>query len=78
MKAFEKIIEILFLITTVVFVLAVVALIVGQAVAVITVNGEMAVNLSNLIAKPASTVSAVTTILCMILGYIRGQMKAED
>lgn len=56
--------------------LAVAAMVAGQAVAVVTLNGDLAVSLSNLIAKPASTVSAVATVLAMILGYIRGQMSS--
>ena len=52
------------------------AMVAGQAVAVVTLNGDLAVSLSNLIAKPASTVAAVATVLAMILGYIRGQMSS--
>ena len=70
MKAFEK------LIVTVVFFAAVTVMVAGQAVAVLLMDGKMAVQLSDLIAKPASTVSAIATVLAMILGYIRGQMSS--
>ena len=76
MKSIEKLIETLCVAVTVVFFLAVVAMVAGQAVAVVTLNGELAVSLSNLIAKPASAVAAVATVLAMILGYIRGQMSS--
>ena len=76
MKSIEKLIETLCVIVTIVFFLAVAAMVACQAVAVVTLNGDLAVSLSNLIAKPASTVSAVATVLAMILGYIRGQMSS--
>lgn len=76
MKSIEKLIETLCVAVTVVFFLAVAAMVAGQAVAVVTLNGDLAVSLSNLIAKPASTVSAVATVLAIILGYIRGQMSS--
>lgn len=76
MKAFEKLIETLCVIVTVVFFAAVTVMVAGQAVAALLMDGEMAVQLSDLIAKPASTVSAIATVLAMILGYIRGQMSS--
>ena len=66
----------LFRVSFFVFFFFVAAMVAGQAVAVVTLNGDLAVSLSNLIAKPASTVSAVATVLAMILGYIRGQMSS--
>ena len=76
MKAFEKLNETLCVIVTVVFFAAVTVMVAGQAVAVLLMDGKMAVQLSDLIAKPASTVSAIATVLAMILGYIRGQMSS--
>ena len=51
-------------------------MVLGQAACVISLNGAGAVHFSNLIAKPASMVAAVATILAMVLAYIRGQMKS--
>ena len=73
MKAFEKLIETM---CVIVFFAAVTVMVAGQAVAVLLMDGKMAVQLSDLIAKPASTVSAIATVLAMILGYIRGQMSS--
>lgn len=76
MKSVEKLVETLCVIVTVVFFLAVVVMVAGQAVAVLTSNGSLAVSLSDLIAAPASSVAAIATVLAMILGYIRGQMSS--
>ena len=76
MKSVEKLVETLCVIVTVVFLLAVVVMVAGQAVAVLTLNGSLAVSLSDLIAAPASSVAAIATVLAMILGYIRGQMSS--
>lgn len=76
MKPIEKILEMLCVILTIVFFLAVTIMVVCQAVAIGTLNGEMSVYFSDLIAKPASVVAAVATIVAMALAYIRGQMKS--
>ena len=76
MKSVEKLVETLCVIVTVVFFRAVVVMVAGQAVAVLTLNGSLAVSLSDLIAAPASSVAAIATVLAMILGYIRGQMSS--
>ena len=76
MKSVEKLVETLCVIVTVVFFLAVVVMVAGQAGAVLTLNGSLAVSLSDLIAAPASSVAAIATVLAMILGYIRGQMSS--
>lgn len=76
MKSVEKLVETLCVIVTVVFFLAVVVMVAGQAVAVLTLNGSLAVSLSDLIAASASSVAAIATVLAMILGYIRGQMSS--
>ena len=47
-----------------------------QAVSLGMMNGAMSVYFSDLIAEPASMIAAVATIIAMILGYIRGQMKS--
>lgn len=76
MKPIEKTVEMLCVILTVVFFLAVAVMVLGQAVCIAMLNGEMAVYLSDLIAKPASQVAAVTSIFAMVLAYIRGQMRS--
>ena len=76
MKTLDKILELLCVILTIVFFGAVVVMVLGQVVCVISLNGTGAVYFSTLIAKPASMVAAVATILAMILAYIRGQMKS--
>ncbi len=76
MKKAEKVIETLCVICTVVFLLAVAVMVLGQAVSIIMLNGELSVQLSAWIAKPASVVAAVATVLAMILAYMRGQMSS--
>ena len=76
MKSIEKVLEMLCVILTVVFFLAVAVMVFGQAIWFVTLNGGTSVCLSDLIGKPASMVAAVATILAMILAYMRGQMKS--
>ena len=76
MKAIEKVLELLCVVLTIVFFLAVTVMVLGQAVCIFFFNCSMSVYLSDLIAKPASMVAAVATILAMILAYLRGQMKS--
>lgn len=76
MKKVEKVLETLCVICTIVFFAAVTVMILGQAVAVVALDGALAVQFSSWIAKPASMVSAVATVLAMILAYIRGQMSS--
>ena len=76
MKSVEKILEVLFVVATIVFVLAMAAMVLGQAVCVVTLNGAGSVYLSDLISDSASRVSAVSTVIAMVLAYIRGQMKS--
>ena len=76
MKTLEKVLELLCVILTIIFFGAVAVMGLGQAACVISLNGAGAVHFSNLIAKPASMVAAVATILAMVLAYIRGQMKS--
>ena len=76
MKSIEKVLEVLLVVATIVFVLAMAAMVLGQAVCVVTLNGAGSVYLSDLISDSASRVSAVATIIAIILGYIRGQMKS--
>ena len=55
---------------------AVAVMVLCQAVSLGMMNGAMSVYFSDLIAEPASMIAAVATIIAMILGYIRGQMKS--
>lgn len=71
----EKILDKLCTISTLVFLLMTTVMILVQAFAVITVNGELAVKISELIAKPASMISALAMIFALILAYMRGEMK---
>lgn len=76
MKSIEKTAEMLCVILTVVFSLAVAVMVLGQAVCIVMLNGEMTVYFSDLIAKPASQIAAVASIFAMVLVYIRGQMRS--
>ena len=76
MKKTEKIIEMLCVICTIVFLVTVAIMVLGQAVSIVMLNGELSVQFSMWIAKPASVVAAVTTVLAMILAYMRGQMSS--
>lgn len=75
MKSFEKLLDILCVITTLIFFLASAVMVFGQAIAVVTLNGDLSVSLSNLISQRAGMVSAVTVVIALILAYMRGQMK---
>lgn len=72
----KKILDWSCIVCTIIFFLSVAVLILGQAAAVITMNGEMAVGLSEMIAEPASMVSALATVIAIALAYLRGQMKS--
>ncbi len=77
MKQLDKILDSINLVTTIVFFISVLIMVLIQGFAVITLNGELAINISNLIAKPASMVAAVSAIISIVLAYIRGEMKAS-
>ncbi|WP_085832969.1 hypothetical protein [Clostridium merdae] len=77
MKTAERVLDALCVITTVIFFVAVILMVLAQGFAVITLNGALSVSLSKAIAVPASMVSAVTSIIAIILAYMRGQMKAD-
>lgn len=76
MKNIENLLEMLCVVLTVVFFLAVAVMVFGQAICVATLNGASSVYLSDMIAEPASIVAAVSTIVAMLLAYIRGQMRS--
>lgn len=76
MKYIEKVLESLCVLLTIVFFLMVTVMVLGQAGCIVAMNGAMSVSISDMIAKPASMVAAVATILAMALAYIRGQMKS--
>lgn len=75
MKTLDKILDTLCIITTLVFFFATVIMVLGQAVCVFTLNGAMSASLLSLISERASIVAAITTIIALILAYMRGQMK---
>jgi len=74
MKGIEKALDVICVITTVIFFTAVLVMVLVQAFAVITLNGSLSVSISGSIAAWASVVSAVTAVCAIILNYIRGQM----
>lgn len=76
MKSIEKVLEMLCILLTIVFFFAVTIMVFAQGVSLIMANGSMMVQFSDWIAKPASMVAAVATVVAMILAYIRGQMKS--
>lgn len=76
MKSIEKCLDILCIICTVVFLLAVTVMVLAQLFAVVTLNGALSVSLLKTFAQPAGLVSGATTIIAIILAYLRGQMKA--
>lgn len=77
MKLFEKILDVIFIICTIAFFISTVVLVIGQAIAIITLNGEMSITISEIIVEPAGIVAAISTIVAIILGYLRGQMKSS-
>ena len=77
MKKVEKIMNTICLITTAVYFITAILIILGQAGALIALNGEMCVSILNVMKIPAGYAAAATAILCLILGYIRGDMTPE-
>ena len=77
MKTAEKILDALCVITTIIFFVAVTLMVHAQGFAVITLNGALSTSLYKAIAVPASMVSAVSSIIAILLAYMRGQMKAD-
>ena len=75
MKKFDKILDTISIITTIIFFLAVIVMVLVQAFGIITLNGALTVAISDAIAESASMVSALTAVISIILAYIRGQMK---
>lgn len=75
MKSVEKVIDILCVISTLVFFLASAGMVLGQAIGILSLNGSLSVSISDMIAQRAGLVSAVTVVLALALAYMRGQMK---
>lgn len=76
MENVEKLLDWLCVACTIVFFLAVTLMVLGQAAAVVLCDGALSVALSNAVAVPASMVSAVATVIAIVLAYLRGQMKS--
>lgn len=76
MKKIEKVLDVLCIISTIIFFLAVAVMVFAQIFAVITLNGELSASLLKTIAGPAGLVSGVTTVIAIVLAYLRGQMSS--
>lgn len=75
MKPIETFLDTLCIICTLIFFLASAIMILGQAVCILMQNGAMSAGLLSMISQKAGIVSAVTTVIAIILAYMRGQMK---
>lgn len=75
MSSIEKLLDTLCIICTLVFFLATVAMVLGQALCIVTLNGAMSASLLSAISQKAGIVSAITTVIAIALAYMRGQMK---
>lgn len=78
MKSLDKVLDILCIVLTAIFVLATAAMVLGQLVCIFMLNGSASAALLSMIMKKASMVSALTTVVALILAYLRGQMKGDD
>lgn len=76
MKKIEKVLDVLCIISTIIFFLAVAVMVFAQIFAVITLNGELSASLLKTIAGPAGLLSGVTTVIAIVLAYLRGQMSS--
>lgn len=76
MKQIERVLDLLCIVCTVIFFAASAVLVLAQAFAIVTLNGSLAAELLAQISKPAGAVSAIATVIAIILAYMRGQMKS--
>lgn len=76
MKQIERVLYLLCILCTAVFFVASAILVLAQAFAIVTLNGPLSVSLLAQISKPAGIVSAIATVLAIVLAYMRGQMKS--
>lgn len=77
MKQLEKILSTVCVITTAVYFLSAMLLVLGQAGALFMLNGELCAAIFNTVKVPAGYAAASTAILAFILSYLRGEMTAE-
>lgn len=77
MKNFCKLLDVLFLVSLIAFVLISVAMLLVQTGALLTLNGELAVNIYNFIVPKGGLLSAAAAIITFVLGYLR-HMKQDD
>lgn len=78
MKSLEKALDIICVVLTIVFLLSTTIMVIGQLACVFMLNGEASAALLSLVMKRASMVSALTTVVALVLAYLRGQMKGDD
>ena len=77
MKQLEKILSTVCVITTAVYFLSAMLLVLGQAGALFMLNSELCAAIFNTVKVPAGYAAASTAILSFILSYLRGEMTAE-
>ena len=78
MKSICKLLDILFLVSLIVFVILSAIMLLIQTGALFTLNGELAVNIYNIIVPKGGLLSAVTAISTFVLGYLRHTEQPDD
>ena len=76
MKQLEKILSTVCVITTAVYFLSAMLLVLGQAGALFMLDGELCAAIFNTVKVPAGYAAASTAILSSILSYLPGEMTA--
>ena len=77
MKQFEKFLGTVCTVTTAVYFLCTMGLVLGQFGALALLNGELCAAIFNTLKVPAGYAAAATAVLAFILPYLRGEMVAE-
>lgn len=78
MKRLISILNILFVVSTAIFVLATFAMFLVQCFSLGSLNGGLSVNIYNYVVKTAGPISAVPAVIAIVLGYINKEKAEED
>lgn len=77
MKKLENILNVVCIFTTAVYFISAMILVLGQAGALIMLNGELCAKIFSVAKLPAGYAAASTAVLSLILAYLRGDMTPD-
>lgn len=78
MKAFTNLLNLIFIISIVVFAIAAVGMVLVQCYSIITLNGALSAAVYNSVIKIAGPISVIAPVIAIVLGYINKDSNANE